>query len=158
MRLVFLPALLLGSALAVGLHPYGNARFNFWVHLPAGLVALPPPDNADGQQWRSRDGLVRVSAWGSLGPDVLDRANVPQWLNWTIRSIREQGGNVTYSKVFKDAFVISGHLKNGDIYYQKTLLRNGTAANVRLDYPVRQRATWDALVGPVAASLKWGQP
>lgn len=145
------------SALAVTLVSYSNARFNYWVHVPSDLTALPPPDNGDGQAWRSQDGRVRVAAWGSYGPGVLDIPKPSAFLAWSEKNEREGGNRITYRKLLKEAFVLSGYLKDGRIFYQKTLVKDGTAATVRIEYPLNQHAVWDGRAVQIASSLKWGQ-
>lgn len=158
MRLtLMLLSLTVGSAFAATLKPYGNARFNYWAHVPADLVAQPPPENGDGQGWKSRDGKVDVRVWGSYGPEVLDRADVRSFAAWNEKSIRDDGGRITYKRLLTDAFVLSGYRKDGRIFYQKTLVKDGTEATVLIEYPVTQRALWDKLSGQIAATLKWGQ-
>ena len=48
-----------------------NARFGFSVDVPADLVAEPPPDNGDGQAFRSADGHLHLTVSGLN--DVLDQ-------------------------------------------------------------------------------------
>ncbi|WP_221088285.1 hypothetical protein [Deinococcus aquaedulcis] len=135
MRLPLLPALLLASAaLGAPLEPYGNARFNYWVDVPQGLIAQRPPDNGNGQSWRSADGQVTLSVWGSHAPGVLEQASPAAWLAWTAR-----------------------FWADGRIFYQKVLVRDGDEAGVIVVYPVARRAVWDRITVQVAGSLRWGR-
>lgn len=156
MRLTLtLLALTLGFASAVSLKPYGNARFNYQVNVPANLSQNPPPDNGDGQSWQSRDGKVNVLAWGSYGPETLGVPDVRSYAAWNEKNRVADGGRITYKRLFSNAFVLSGYLKDGRIFYQKTLIKHGTEATVLIQYPATRRAEWDKASGQIAASLKW---
>ncbi|MBZ9714253.1 hypothetical protein [Deinococcus multiflagellatus] len=158
MRLPVLPALLLASAaLGAPLSAYGNARFNYWVDIPQGLIAQRPPDNGDGQSWQSADGQVKLSVWGSHAPGVLEQASPGAWMAWTARFWAESGARVTYRRLLPSGFVLSGFQADGRIFYEKVLVRGGDEAGVLTVYPVARRAVWDRMTAQVAGSLRWGQ-
>ena len=160
--LLFLGLALAGPVQAASLTAYANPRFNFSVDVPRGLVRLPPPDNGDGQTWRSRDGQVRLLAWGSYGPGVLDIPRLADYAAYMVKAQQDDGGRVTYKRLLGEregngSFVLSGFLKDGRIFYEKTLVRAGQAATVRVEYPVSARPVWDSLGAEVARTLRWGQ-
>ncbi|GAA0518851.1 hypothetical protein [Deinococcus depolymerans] len=152
---VLFPLLLASSALAVDVM-YGNPRFDYWVNVPGDLGALRPPDNGNGQSWVSGDGLVRVAAWGSYGPGVFDAPSVSAWAAYTERQEVASGSRVTYRRLLPGAFVLSGYQRDGRIFYQRVLVRDGTEAAVRVMYPEARRGVWDARTARIAASLRWG--
>ncbi|UBV41745.1 hypothetical protein LAJ19_08775 [Deinococcus taeanensis] len=154
MRVLVLLPLLLGAALAADVS-YGNSRFGYVVNVPSELTAGRPSDNGGGLSWSSPDGQVQVTAWGGNGPGVLGRGTAAQWADWTLRADVRAGARVTYRRLLPGAFVQSGYLRDGRIYYQKVLVRAGMEAGVRLTYPVSQRAVWDPRTGQIAGSLRW---
>ncbi|MVN88113.1 hypothetical protein GO986_15275 [Deinococcus sp. HMF7620] len=157
MRLWPAALVLASAALAAPLTAYGNARFGYLVAAPAGLQAQRSPDNGDGQSWQSADGQVKVSVWGSHAPGVLNQATPAAWMAHSAQGWREQGARLTYRRLLPGAFVLSGFQKDGRIFYQKVLVRNGEEAAVLVVYPVARRAVWDRLAAQVASTLRWGQ-
>ena len=144
---------LTGLALAAPLSPYCNPRFGYCVSLPPALVALPPPDNGDGQTWRSRDGQAKVLAWGSYGPSVLNLKTPKAYADWLVSAEKQDGSRVTYRFVGADRVVVSGYTESGQVFYQKTRLRAGTESAIRIEYSPRVRAIWDALAVQISATL-----
>ncbi|MFB9995252.1 hypothetical protein ACFFLM_25215 [Deinococcus oregonensis] len=145
------------SAGAASLTPYGNPRFGFWVDVPASLRRLPPPDNGDGQAWRTLSGKVNLSAWGSFAPGVYGETSVQATFNREKKTVLQDGARLTYTHLAADGFTLSGFLGSGEIFYQRSRLRNGVQITVLVTYPPSEAATWNKLVGPVAASLRWGR-
>ena len=154
-RTALLILALSSMAAAASLTPYGNTRFHYRVHVPVDLTPLPPPDNGDGQAWQSADGVVRVAAWGSYALGVLDIPTVNSYALRREQWEKKAGNRITYRKILTGAFLLSGYLKDGRIFYQKTLVRNGTETSVRIEYPVNRRAIWDKRVADIAGTLKW---
>lgn len=111
---------------------YRNARYGTTVLYPANLVAPQPETaNGSGRKWVSRDGQIEVTSYafpGRFGRSARGEMNraVSDWKRDTAR--------VTYAKSGASWFVLSGYL-GADIFYEKTLLRNGVFHTLIWQYP-----------------------
>ena len=157
---LFTAAVLGGLAVAAPqTQRYCNARFGYCVSVPAGLSAQAPPENGDGQAWRSADGPahvadpVKISAWGSYGPSVLGLDTPKAYAAWLSSTEKRQGSRLTYSFFDSTQVVLSGITRSGRVFYQRVLLHAGTESAVRAEYPVQLKAVWDRLAVQMAASL-----
>lgn len=133
---------------------YTNARFAYSVDVPlSGFEPLPPPDNGDGQAWASADGLVEVSAYGSHWSATSESFDDYETLRRSF--ILSDDAEITYKRVTNDWFVHSGHLKDGRIFYSKTVALPGCdiAAHIYLVYPETLKSVMDGIVARMARSL-----
>jgi len=149
----FIAGFLASAALAEPF-TYVNERFGTSVTFPAEMfsVALPPPDNGDGQAWESTDG-ARLTVFGSY--NVLEQT--PQAIVDTAGDGRGSDFQITYSKTGKDWAVLSG-TEGGKVFYERYEFGAKqddieTIHAVLLSYPQGLKAKYDPVVGPVAASL-----
>lgn len=132
---------------------YANPRFGTTVDYPADLFSQrdPPPENGDGQAFRSRDGGTRLSVWGQY--NVND--DTPESY---VKEIVEPDGGITYRQITRRYFVVSG-LRKGDIFYQRC---NFAAAPddvvdcFKATYPAAAKAAMDPAVARLSRSLRNG--
>lgn len=154
--IIALAATGLGAADAQDVYrTYRNARFGTVVRYPANLVApRPESENSGGGKFFSPDGqteltiyarrnALRRSARGEMGRAIAD---------W-----KADGGRLTYYRNASSWFVLSGYLGE-DIFYEKTLLRNGVFHTLIWQYPKIQKKRLDAGVSRSAASFSVGKP
>lgn len=129
---------------------YINDRFSFSVLYPPGLLKMqPPPENNDGRTFLSRDSSVEMRAWGQY--------------NAFSRTLREEyedalkgfGEKPSYMMLGKSSFVLSG-IKEGKIFYQKTLYRKNNDAfyTLTIEYPQTQRKKYDPIVTRISNSFR----
>jgi serine/threonine-protein kinase len=109
----------------------------------------PPPENNDGRTFLSRDSSVEMRAWGQY--------------NAFSRTLREEyedalkgfGEKPSYMMLGKSSFVLSG-IKEGKIFYQKTLYRKNNDAfyTLTIEYPQTQRKKYDPIVTRISNSFR----
>lgn len=148
---VLIPVLLGTGAVFAAADPwraYLNPRFGVAVEYPSAFtVRDPPPDNGDGQGFRTADGSAKLLMFGSYNIDHETSAQLMQ-------ERKAAGTRYSYSKATRSWFVLSG-TKGSDITYLRC---NLGAADVvgcaELDYPASDAARWAAAVGRISASLR----
>lgn len=126
---------------------YTNARFGTSIAFPAEIFsqAMEPPANGDGMTWRSSDG-ASLAVFGQNNALEMSPKDL-------VADADQPGVSVTYSRAGKDWAVVSG-TQGGTIFYQRFELgANDVIHSVLLRYPAARKATYDLLVGPIAATL-----
>ena len=123
---------------------YANARYGYRVCYPSALLkpAAEAP-NGDGRRFVGANRAV-LSVWGSnnaLDQSVADAAAED-------KKRLGAGGQVTYSVVKPNWYVLSGR-RNGQIFYLKSVLANGAFSTMELRYPEAGAKAW----GPVTARM-----
>jgi hypothetical protein len=129
---------------------YANPRFGTTISYPADLFPQrdPPPENGDGQAFRSRDGRARLAVWGGYNVS----SDTPESY---LQSIVKPE-NVTYRRVTANYFVVSG-LRDGDIYYQRCNFAAKPDDIIHCfvaTYPTADKAAMDAIIPRLSQSLR----
>ncbi len=124
---------------------YCNSRFDYCVEYPTTLEPQPEAENGDGRLFISKNKKVKLFAWANISLDE----DLESKLETTIR-----GKKVVYKAVKKDWFIVSGYNKDGNIFYQKTILSNGIFKTVILEYPIAEKPTYDKVCEKLAKSFK----
>jgi hypothetical protein len=128
---------------------YANPRFGTTVDYPADIFPQrdPPPENGDGQAFRSRDGHARLLVWGSF-------------------NAREDTPEATCSSSSSRAASPIGRSRgatsrcqgcNGDIFYQRCNFpakRDGVVDCFETTYPATDKATMDRVVTRLSRSVR----
>ena len=128
---------------------YNNERYGFFIQYPRSFIAQRPPDNGDGQEFKSADGTAALSVYGAnLDPSQ------------TIRTIYEDAleeahGVPGYSKVSATWFVISWQ-KDGKIVYQKTFVGMHSRNTFVLTYPASRKEVYAEMVRAIGKSFQPG--
>jgi hypothetical protein len=143
------PALAQGTSDAISYKFYNNARYQYSIAYPAGiLIPQGEADNGDGQKFLSKDGKVVMLVYGQF--------NV---LNQTLKKAFSEalsdtpGGAVAYKLLKNNWFVVSGTVSNR-VFYQKTTLVDDTFKTFRIEYPESQKDAFDKITGEIAKSFK----
>ena len=132
-------ALFVSPALAEDWKVYENPRFGFSVEVPAeGWKELPPPENGDGQTWRSANDRSTILAWGSnilddFKTDAAQRVASDSDSGWAITA--DMGWNMDLKDGPGGWHVYSATL-DGRMIQQKSLVACGgtIAVHVRLEH------------------------
>lgn len=142
-------------ATPVSAKTYGNARFGFFIDVPAQFtVADPEPENGDGRAFHTADKSASLTASGgwimgdNFAADVADDKGYDTQNGWTLAYESKVGGS---------SAVWSG--KKGDrIFYEHMIAscKGKAHANFRLEYPAADSAKYDATIKTLNASLKAG--
>ncbi|MBG1231351.1 hypothetical protein [Aestuariivirga litoralis] len=155
MKFALVAVLLLASAMPASAKIYGNARFGFFVDVPAQFsIADPEPENGDGRAFHTADKSADLTASGgwimgdNFAADVSESKGYDTQDGWTL---------AYESKVGTAAASWSG--KKGDrIFYQRMIAscKGKARAGYRLEYPAVENAKYDATIKSLNASLKAG--
>ena len=127
---------------------YTNHKYGYVVAWPKKyLTGQGESDSGDGQVFSSPDGQARLACWASFN-DVLGESIGQAYA----QALQEAGTQVSYKHLGKDFFVISG-IRDGRVFYRKTLLAHGVQASFELRYAEQLKAAFDPIVKDVARSI-----
>jgi len=127
---------------------YTNHKYGYVVAWPnKHLTGQGESDSGDGQIFSSPDGQAQLACWAYFN-DVLGESIGQAYA----QAIQEAGAQISYKHLGKDFFVISG-IKDGMIFYRKTLLAHGVQASFELRYAAQLKAAFDPIVKDVARSF-----
>lgn len=143
-------AFLVWPALArAGWLTYANERFGTTADYPDIFSRRNrPPENGDGQGFRTEDGRAELRVYGSFNVE-----------NQTPRELmianREPGVAYSYAAATARGFAQSG-TRGSRIVYQRCALSDDILGCVVLTYPQDEKAEWDVIVTRVSGSLRFG--
>ena len=125
---------------------YRNERFGTSATFPTTLFprALPIPAEEDGRGWASPGGADIF---------IYARANNGGETPRSIVMARSTVDDVTYSRTGERWAVVSGY-RDGRIFYERYIFRGDLVHSVSIRYPEAERATYDAIVGPITLTLR----
>ena len=149
-RLAFAAVFLLSAAAATDERwsTYGNARFGVFADYPSSLFTVEdaPPENGDGQSFRTADGSAELAVYGSYN---IDNETPEDYV-----ANRVDLAGVSYKKIGRDFYVISG-TRDASIFYRRCNFPNrDVIACFHISYPEAEKAKWDAIVTRIARSLR----
>jgi hypothetical protein len=135
---------------------YGNARFGFFVEVPAAFsVADREPENGDGWRFHTSDQSAELTASGGWIIEDNFAAEVAKEKGFAV----QDGWRLTYeSKVAASSAAYSGQ-KGERIFYEREIASCGGQAHAayRLEYPATEKAKYDGMIKALNASLKAGK-
>ena len=161
MRERLVGSMLLGFALVAGSGAasakiYGNARFGYFIDIPAAFsVADPVPENGDGREFHPTDKTADLISSGSWITEDNFAAEVALYKSLMV----QDGWKLTYeNKVSKSSAIYSAK-KDDRVFYARQITSCGdkAIAGYRLEYPVADKAKYDAVIKSLNASLKAGK-
>ena len=132
---------------------YTNPRFGTTADYPADIFSVRdrPPENGDGQRFRSGDGRAQLSIYGQYNVE----ADTPK--SYLEKFVDQQG--ISYRRVTKRFYVVSGS-RDGDIFYQRCNFPanlDGIIDCLNVSYPAQEKTTWDPIVTRLSQSLHAGR-
>ncbi len=134
-----------GSA-ADPVQTFVDSRFGFSCQLPARLVRQPPPENGDGLEFTSPDGLQHVTCSGINTPTE-DVGTSPSVAARRDRAFHlAHGATVTYSAADAASYTLSGLQSNHRVFYEHVLWGRGSQNTELWTYPQAAKASLDAAV------------
>ncbi|MEO9168398.1 MAG: hypothetical protein ABI230_08345 [Aestuariivirga sp.] len=132
---------------------YGNARFGFFVEIPAAFtLADPEPENGDGRRFHTADHSAELDVAGGWITEDNFEAEIELFKSFEVKD----GWKLTYeSKVSAASAIYSGQ-KGDRIFYARTITSCGGKAHAdyRLEYPIADKAKYDAAIKSINATLK----
>jgi hypothetical protein len=134
---------------------YTNPRFGTTADYPAGLFTVldPPPENGDGQGFRTVDGRAHLSIYGTWNV----QGDTPQ--TYVSNYVDLTGASVTYKQVTDRFYVISGTRK-GKIFYDRcnfSVDPQGILDCFTISYPEQEKSEWNPIVSRLSRSLRAGR-
>ncbi len=142
---------------------YCNARFGYCIDYPGGkLFPQPESENGDGRIFVASDSneIIRVYGFFMWNPED-QRANVDQLKDLFNRDLKDADDEnpddklrVTYKKLGKDFFVISG-FKRGKVYYQKTIVNKDAFANLIIRYEPKDSLLYNKVADITSRSFRF---
>jgi hypothetical protein len=146
------PALLADPAVADSWLTYQNDRYGTTIDYPNIFKAQPPPDNDDGQAFKSADG-ADFSVFASY--NTLD-FDVASFQDFIVKDL-DPGAVVTFRAHGDNWFVISGTSGN-NIFYERHLLSHGAqmTEGFVMTYPAQLKQIYDPVVARMSKSFRGG--
>jgi hypothetical protein len=133
---------------------YTNPRFAYSIEYPADLLTPSKikDESNSGETFYSKNKEIEMRVWGEY------YASDQTWEEWYKSDLDQIGTASTYT-VLKDGWYVISGLKNGKIFYKKTLRRKlkeiDVLYTVTIEYPTTERAKFDAAVARIAKSFKF---
>ena len=148
----YLPAALLLAALVAPptYKTYHNARFGYRIDYPADFRPQPEADSGDGRRFVSPDGQTVLTAYASY--QVLD-GGLADYRNIARERWQEQHATLVLDQKTSTGFALSGTVK-GRIFYEKTVLKEGTLTTFEWEYPAASKAAMDPLIRHTIQTLQ----
>jgi hypothetical protein len=126
---------------------YLNPRFGAAADYPTDLFTVKdaPPENGDGQTYRTADGRAELSIYGSYN---IDGERPEPYVQRHVSL-----SDVTYKKISADFYAVSG-TRGGTIYYERCNFPNNDVLSCfYISYPAAEKAKWDPIVTRIGQSL-----
>ncbi|MES2627594.1 MAG: hypothetical protein V4616_01375 [Bacteroidota bacterium] len=133
---------------------YCNSTYNFCVDYPEGLLyPQPESDNGDGRSFKDKNGNKVLIVYRTVPMDETgETLTLDQQFEIDLRGMNNPAGNegrtITYNRLGKNFYVISG-FNQGKIFYQKTVLIKAGLAYAYMEYPEAEKEVY----GPVAKKI-----
>jgi hypothetical protein len=135
---------------------YCNTRYVYCIDYPGFLYPQPEAYNGDGRIFTDKDGIEKLRVWGSkmLSIDSNgDEMNIQASFKYQLAESKKTGKLVSYSKLGKNFFVISGN-DGKRIFYQKTIRLKDGYGTAMLTYKEAERTRYNILAKQIFASFK----
>ena len=133
---------------------YKNARFLFSIDYPANFTVGNMPENGDGRRFSGKNAELVVS-----GNWVLE--DVHGDIENYFRKVKEWKHKVTYERLSKNWFVLSGYNEEGEIFYEKTIYKKSDdsegsliAVTANLTYNASENAHYGKVISHIFTTLK----
>lgn len=131
---------------------YMNPRFGTIADYPASIFTVrdPPPENGDGQSFRSSDGRAQLLIYGARNAEN----DTPQSY---LAKLADEG--VSYRRTTARTYVISGTRKD-QLFYERCNFQEGKNDIINcftVTYPAAEKVVWDPIVTRLSKSLRAGR-
>ncbi|MFV0469705.1 MAG: hypothetical protein ACK5MK_12355 [Dysgonomonas sp.] len=133
---------------------YCNTRYNYCIKYPKTiLIPQGESDNGDGQVFSTQDGENELRVYRDARTITISRNFSIEMAYDQDMAERSKSSEITYHKVDDNFYVLSGY-QGENIFYQKTIYRDGELTTAILTYRKGNRAQFDNLIEPIFSSLK----
>lgn len=130
---------------------YCNVRFDYCVDVPSQLKWMPEPHNGDGRHFKLSNSPAEVLVYGSHEPVVSDYTD-QEFLAAKKREYHAKT-TVTYELKKGNTYTVSGNDETGRIYYHVIKVKDGTTAQLHLNYPKSEKQKMNGIVTQMARSF-----
>lgn len=126
---------------------YFNQRYDFGFIYPASVMKPGLPiDQGRGRQFVSDDGRAVIISY------VVEEADRAVLREQYQQEMNAQDTRLTYNEVHDDGYEIAGY-KSGQVYHEKTLLRDGMLKIFRMLYHPDQKDFYDVIAAEASRSF-----
>ncbi|MDB5279259.1 MAG: hypothetical protein JWR61_4214 [Ferruginibacter sp.] len=113
---------------------YCNARFGYCIDYPTFLIPNPESENGDGRVFVNKEGTKVLTVYGRLNQDVDGNpVSLKRQYTLDIENLALSKAKITYQKLGKNFYVLSGE-KNNRIFYQKMIAKKNSYCYSILEY------------------------
>lgn len=132
---------------------YYNSFYSFEIDYPSEiLIPQGESDSHDGQTFLSKNNENELLVFRSF-IDIGEESEIDLKFQYK-KSIKVNSENISYKKLEKDFFVISGFTVKGQIYYQKTYLFERDLFTFILTYNKSERILYNKIAEHIFESFK----
>ena len=124
---------------------YTNVRYQYSIMYPNNLTVINDPDNGDGRKFKSMDGEVELSIYGS---NNISNKTVNSMYYSAIKD-----SNLPYKKQSGNWYVIS-YIEGDKVVYEKTAVGKGSINTFIFKYPINQKDRYSKVVEQLNKSFK----
>jgi hypothetical protein len=129
---------------------YANARFGFWVDVPAGL-SKSESDNGDGATFSNAEGTVTISVYGT---NIVEGTFSDQ-LAFSRETLAGREAEIGIEQDGGDWFMITGDASGRRYYHHALALCDGAqSANLWFDYAAVEGERVDGWIEQMITSLE----
>ena len=134
---------------------YCNNRFEFCVDYPKDLLLKQPEStNGDGCVFKNQKGETVLTVFGRINTNAeAEMISLSAQFNEDLASYNNESSRVTYQKLSKSFYVISG-LKDNKIFYQKTILNADAFNYAILEYDTVDSSIFNTVSSRIFSSFK----
>ena len=135
---------------------YGNARFGYFIEIPeAFTVADPEPENGDGQEFHPADKSADLIVSGGW---IIEDNFAAEGAQYKVLMVQD-GWRLTYENKSSKASAVYSAQKGDRIFYARMITSCGGKAHAdyRLEYPIADKAKYDATIKSLNATQKAGK-
>lgn len=146
-----------------GFENYCNSRYHYCIDYPSTMTAQPEATNGDGRVFLNLKDSASLTVYGTIGIDLETELPVSIKLRYEldIQNIKDESPNnrITYHKLGKNFFVLSGYKKDR-IFYQKTIVeqddlsQNPSFAYAILEYRDQDKEVYNKISEKVFTSFE----
>lgn len=129
---------------------YYNERYGFEFFYPGYLIKSNPPENGDGQEFSTKDGL-EIFAYGSNEIEISGKTHKEMF-----EDVKSNHEKIYLNKMGDNYFVVSG-IDKGKLFWTKTYAGKRYTNTLYISYPVEMKRKYDSeIMGYAADTFKPG--
>jgi hypothetical protein len=134
---------------------YCNERFGYCIDYPARfLTQQHESQSGDGTDFMNDRNEVVLTVWGRRNEDTEgNMISLETQFSNDVKEVEKAGGQVSYKKLGKAFYVLSGEI-NRKIFYRKITQKKDAFAFAILEYKPEERSIYDTLASSIYKSFR----